>query len=212
MWLRAGSGSNLPNVRAALDLRMFIMLRRIIPALTLLALTGAANAQALNLTQPSYTHVSAGVGENSRGQRAYMIDVEHEFGHKYFVTGHYENISQSSNRPRQSVIDLGVGRYFNVYDRTTLDVSTSVGNFVEGSNVFSGSGNTFYTLNGGVRQRHDALEYRLGYRYIDMSGFDSNHGVVVSAHFYFTPQTALGVYFSDVYANSNWSFGLRVLY
>ena len=175
----------------------------------------AVQAQSLNLTQPSYTHLSIGAGENSRGYRSYHVDGEYEFGHKVFVTGNYQytrqNFSDGSNF-RESIIDVGLGRYFNVYDRTTLDVSASVGNYARSSNVFSSSGNTFYTLNGGVRQRYDALEYRLGYRYIDMDGFDSNHGVVASAYFYFTPQTALGVHFNDVYSNSNWSIGMRVLF
>jgi len=174
--------------------------------------SGAVHAQSLNLTQPSYTHFSAGAGENSRGHRSYLVDFEYEFGYKWFATGHYQYTRQSSGDYRESIIDAGVGRYFNVYDRTTLDLSASLGNYVQGSNVFSGSGHTFYTLNGGVRQRHDALEYRVGYRYIDMDGFDSNQGVVASAHFYFTPQTALGIYFNDVYSNSNWSIGMRVLF
>lgn len=174
-----------------------------------------AQAQSLNLTQPSYTHFSISAGENSRGYRSYTVDTEYEFGHKYFVTGHYQytrkNFSDDT-KFRESIIDLGVGRYFNVYDRTTLDLSASLGNYTRSSNVFSSSGNTFYTLNGGLRQRYDALEYRLGYRYIDMESNDSDHGLVASAHFYFTPQTALGVYFNDVYSNSNWSIGMRVLF
>lgn len=181
-------------------------------ALLGLVLSGSAQAQALNLTQPSYTHFSVGAGETSRGHRSFLVDGEYEFGYKWFATGHYQYTRQSSGDFRESVIDLGVGRYFNVYDRTTLDFSVSVGNYVQDTNVFSGSGNTFYTLNGGVRRRHDAFEYRLGYRYIDMDGFDSNQGVVASAHFYFTPQTALGVYFNDVYSSSNWSVGMRVLF
>lgn len=175
----------------------------------------AVQAQSLNLTQPSYTHFSAGAGENSRGYRSYNVDGEYEFGHKVFFTGSYQytrqNFSDASSF-RESVIDVGVGRYFNVYDRTTLDVSTSVGNYARSSNAFSSSGNTFYTLNGGIRQRYDALEYRLGYRYIDMESIGSNQGIVASAHIYFTPQTALGIYFNDVYSNSNWSIGMRFLF
>lgn len=186
----------------------------VIPLATALSFSvvGGAHAQSLNLTQPSYTHFSGGVGENSRGHRSILIDAEYEFGYKWFATGHYQYTRQSSGDYRESVIDVGVGRYFNIYDRTTLDVSASLGNFVQDSNVFSGSGHTFYTLNGGIRQRHDAFEYRVGYRYIDMDGFSSDQGVVASAHVYFTPQTALGVYFNDVYSNSNWSIGMRFLF
>lgn len=174
-----------------------------------------AQAQSLNLTQPSYTHFSISAGENSRGYRSYNVDTEYEFGHKYFFTGQYQYTRQNfsdDTKFRESIIDVGVGRYFNVYDRTTLDLSASLGNYTRSSNVFSSSGNAFYTLNGGLRQRYDALEYRLGYRYIDMERTGSDHGIVASAHFYFTPQTALGVYFNDVYSNSNWSIGMRVLF
>ncbi|MCC5878893.1 MAG: hypothetical protein JJU03_03215 [Idiomarina sp.] len=187
------------------------------PAVALsLLLSSVAHAQSLNLTQPSYTHVSAGGGENSRGYRSYNVDVEYEFAHKFFATGNYQHVRQNFNNDstfRESVIDVGLGRYFNVYDRTTLDVSASLGNLTQSSNPFSTSNNnTFYTLNGGLRQRYDALEYRLGYRYIDMDNVGQNHGMVASAHIYFTPQTALGVYFNDVYSNSNWSIGMRFLF
>lgn len=184
-------------------------------SLASLVFVSTSHAQSLNLTQPSYTHFSAGVGENSRGYRSYNVDAEYEFGYKYFVTGNYQYTSQSftnSSTFRESIIDIGLGRYFTVYDRTTLDVSASIGNYAQSANPLSSSGNQFYTLNGGVRQRHDALEYRLGYRYINMDGFDSNQGVVASAYFYFTPQTAIGVHFNDVYSNSNWSLGVRVLF
>lgn len=182
----------------------------------LLALSAPVTAQSLNLTQPSYTHFSGGIGENSRGYRSYNLDVEYEFGYKWFATGHYQQTRQrlsSGDSFRESVIDLGLGRYFNVYDRTTLDVSASIGNYVlDTSNVFSTNGLAFYTLNAGVRQRYDALEYRLGYRYIDMERLPSNQGIIASAHFYFTPQTAIGVYFNDVYSSSNWSLGMRFLF
>lgn len=180
-----------------------------------LTVSTSAFGQSLNLTQPSYTHFSAGVGENSRGYRSYLVDTEYEFGYKYFATGTYQYTSRSfDDAPsfRESIIDIGVGRYFNVYDRTTLDVSASIGNLVMGSNVFDTSGNSFYTLNAGLRQRRDAFEYRVGYRYIDMERFDSDHGVVASAYFYFTPQTAFGVHFNNVYSNSNWSVGMRFLF
>lgn len=175
----------------------------------------SVSAQSLNLTQPSYTHFSGSIGENSRGYRSYNLDTEYEIGHKLFVSGTYQHVRQRFNDDttfRESIIDLGIGRYFSVYDRTTLDVSVSLGNFTQSSNPFSTSGNTFYTLNSGLRRRHDMFEYRLGYRYIDMESFDSNHGIVASAHIYFTPQTALGVYFNDVYSNSNWSLGMRFLF
>lgn len=187
-----------------------------VPVAAMLLVAAPAAAQSLNLTQPSYTHFSAGIGENSRGYRSYHVDVEYEFGYKWFATGTYQQTRQSFNNGpsfRESVIDLGLGRYFNVYDRTTLDVSASVGNYVlDTSNIFSTDGLAFYTLNAGLRQRYDALEYRIGYRYIDMERVSSNQGVVASAHYYFTPQTALGVYFNDVYSNSNWSLGMRFLF
>ncbi|RUO26027.1 hypothetical protein CWE09_04685 [Aliidiomarina minuta] len=178
-------------------------------------LSGTAQAQSLNLTQPSYTHFSGGVSETSSGNRGFTLDGEYEFGHKFFMTGTYRQIRQrfsDGSSFNESLIDVGVGRYFNVYDRTTLDASVSLGHYALSSNVFSSDGSPFYTLNSGIRQRHDAFEYRLGYRYIDMDGYDSTHGAVASAYFYFTPQTAIGVHFNDVYSRSTWSFGMRFLF
>lgn len=175
----------------------------------------AASAQSLNLTQPSYTHFSGGISENSRGYRGFNLSGEYEFGYKVFFTGNYQQIRQrfsDGSSYNESVIDVGAGRYFNIFDRTTFDVSASVGHFAQSSNVFDSDGDAFYTLNTGLRQRRDALEYRLGYRYIDMSGLDSNHGIVGSAYFYFTPQSAVGVEYNDVYSRSTWSFGVRFLF
>lgn len=181
----------------------------------LLVSSFSAAAQSLNLTQPSYTHFSLGIGETSRGYRSFRLDTEYEFGHKLYATGHYQHVRQrfdDNTRFRESVLDIGLGRYFTVYDRTTLDFSASVGNYTRSSNVFSTSGQSFYTLNTGLRRRHDMFEYQAGYRYIDMEQVNSRHGVVASAHVYFSPQSAFGVYFNNVYSSSNWSLGMRFLF
>jgi hypothetical protein len=175
----------------------------------------SASAQSLNLTQPSYTHFSGGISENSSGYRGFNLSGEYEFGYKVFLTGNYQQIRErlgDGTSYNESVVDIGVGRYFNVFDRTTLDVSASLGHFAQSSNVFDSEGDGFYTLNTGLRQRRDAFEYRLGYRYIDMSGRDSDQGIVGSAYFYFTPQSAIGVEYNDVYSKSTYSFGVRFLF
>lgn len=195
------------------------MLKPVVTSILAFAAAGlvsaTASAQSLNLTQPSYTHFSGGISENSRGYRGFNLSGEYEFGYKVFLTGNYQQIRErldDGSSYNESVVDIGVGRYFNVFDRTTLDVSASVGHFAQSSNVFDSEGDGFYTLNTGLRQRRDAFEYRLGYRYIDMSGRDSDQGIVGSAYFYFTPQSAIGVEYNDVYSKSTYSFGVRFLF
>lgn len=174
----------------------------------------ASPSKAVTLTQPSYTHVSAAYTDSNGSSSGLFIDVEYELQHKFFVTGTYQNTKystfQGSSR-RESILDLGVGKYFTIADGVTWDFSGSLGRYTPSSNVFN-SGTNFYTLNTGLRNRFDAFETRLGYRYIKFSGLNSDHGVVASIWYYFSPQMSVGMTFNDVYSKSTWGFGARFLF
>lgn len=178
-------------------------------ALSFLALP----AQAINLTQPSYTHFSAAYTEGNRTESGIFIDTEYELDHKFFVTGTYQNsrFRTAGNTFRESVLDVGAGRYFTIADGITWDFSASVGRYSQSGNLFA-AGNNFHTLNTGFRNRFDAFETRIGYRYLKYEGRPRNHGTVASAWYYFAPQMSIGVTFSDVYSQSTWGFGTRILF
>lgn len=174
----------------------------------------ALPSQAITLTQPSYTHVSAAYTDSNGSSSGLFIDVEYELEHKFFLTGTYQNTKYSTfqgNSLRESVLDLGAGKYFTIADGVTWDFSASIGRLTPSSNVFN-SGTNFHTLNTGFRNRFEAFETRLGYRYIKFSGLESDHGVVASAWYYFSPQMSVGVTFNDVYSKSTWGFGARFLF
>ncbi|WP_113906350.1 hypothetical protein [Aliidiomarina celeris] len=173
----------------------------------------AFSAQSITLTQPSYTHVSASYTDGNRTQSGIFLDAEYELDHQFFVTGTYQNsrYRTGGNSFRESVIDLGLGRYFTIADGLTWDLSASVGRYAQSGNVF-GSGSNFHTLNTGFRNRFEAFETRVGYRYIKYEGMAKQHGLVASGWYYFTPQMSVGVTFSDVYSQSTWGFGARILF
>lgn len=194
---------------------MTVISRKLTGSTALLLTVGllAAPAEAVNLTQPTYTHVSGGWTEGSRSRSGGHLDVEVELRDRFYFTGYYQMTSfrVEGERFNESIADAGMGRYFPVADGLTWDVSGSVGRAAESRNLFN-SGHNFYTLNTGFRQRFDAFEGRLGYRYINREGLSSNQGFIGSIYYYFTPQTSVGVTFSDVYHSSNTSFGARVLF
>jgi|SRR5690554_639917 len=174
----------------------------------------ALPSQAITLTQPSYTHLSAAYTDSNGSSSGLFIDMEYELQHKFYLTGTYQNTKYSTfngSTRRESVIDLGVGKYFTLADGLTWDFSGSLGRFTPSSNIFN-SGTNFYTLNTGFRNRFEAFETRLGYRYIKFSGLESDHGIVASAWYYFSPQMSVGITFNDVYSKSSWGFGARFLF
>ncbi|MCC5855318.1 MAG: hypothetical protein JJU10_06495 [Idiomarina sp.] len=171
-------------------------------------------AHAINLTQPSYTHFSAAYIDSNRAQGGLFFDMELELDHKFFVHGTYQQARyrrSSGATFRESVADIGAGRYFTISDGVTWDVSASVGRISNSGNLFS-TGNNFHTLNTGFRHRFDAFETRIGYRYIKQEGLDAAHGAVASGWWYFAPQMSVGVTYSNVYNRSAWGFGTRILF
>jgi len=171
-------------------------------------------SQAITLTQPSYTHVSAAYTNSNNSTRGLFIDVEYELAHKFYATGTFQNSKHTTNQGqtfRESVIDLGLGKYFTIADGFTIDTSASVGQHTPSSSLFN-SGNNFYTLNAGFRNRFEAFETRLGVRHIKFSGQEADQGVVASAWYYPTPQMSVGITFNDVYSKSTWGFGARILF
>ncbi|RUO40474.1 hypothetical protein CWE15_06865 [Aliidiomarina taiwanensis] len=181
-------------------------------AASLLA-TFSITSQAITLTQPSYTHVSAAYTNSNNNTRGLFIDVEYELQHKFYVTGTFQNSKYTTqgHTSRESIIDLGLGKYFTIADGLTLDASASLGRYTPSSSLFD-SGNNFYTLNTGFRNRFEAFETRLGYRHIKFSGQQADQGIVASAWYYPTPQMSIGITFNDVYSKSTWGFGARILF
>lgn len=179
-----------------------------------LLVTFSVSSQAITLTQPSYTHVSAAYTNGNNNTRGLFIDVEYELQHKFYVTGTFQNSKYSSTQGqtfRESIIDLGLGKYFTIADGLTFDTSASFGRYTPSSSLFD-SGSNFYTLNAGIRNRFEAFETRLGYRHIKFSGRDADQGIVASAWYYPTPQMSVGITFNDVYSKSTWGFGARILF
>lgn len=171
-------------------------------------------SQAITLTQPSYTHFSAAYVDSNRSNSGLFLDMEYELEHKFYLTGTYQTTKFSTyngRSQRESILDLGAGKYFTLADGITWDFSGSLGRYTPSGNVFN-AGTNFYTLNTGFRNRFEAFETRLGYRYIKFSGQESSHGVIASAWYYFSPQMSVGITFNDVYSKSTWGFGARFLF
>lgn len=187
------------------------------PYLITLATTGlmfvSTNAEAINLSQPSYTHVSMAYTNSNNSHKGFYFNGEFELEHKTFVTATY----QTSRYRRQGVstsdaiIDMGLGKYFTIADGITWDASFSLGRYTPRTNIFS-TGTNFYTLNTGIRNKFDAFETRVGYHYVKFRNLSADHGFTASAWYYFTPQMSMGVTYNNVYSGSNWGFGTRILF
>lgn len=181
---------------------------------SLLSASTAAHAQGMSMSQPNYNYFSGGVAEYSNGERGILLQGQMELRDRFFAIGKYEQVTRNRSndvRTSQSIIETGVGRYFPVLDGTAADVSATVGRVALSQNVFS-SGTSFYTLNTGISHREGALEMRGGYRYVDFSGRNSEHGIVASVYYYLAPQMSVGVEFNDVYGRSSWNFGARFIF
>lgn len=171
----------------------------------------AFNANAVSMSQPNYTHASANYLNSNRSRSGLFLESEYELDHKVFVFGHYKNASfrqGSGGDYRESLLDLGAGKYFTIADGVTMDFSASVGRIADSGNLFA-TGQNFYTLNTSFRNRFEVFETRVGYRYINFDDSPSDSGIVASGWWYFSPQFSFGVTFQEVYSGSTWGFGAR---
>ncbi|EGN74301.1 hypothetical protein A28LD_2084 [Idiomarina sp. A28L] len=172
------------------------------------------SAQAASMSQPNYSYFSGGISEYSNDMRGVSLYGQYELQNKFFLIGNYEQVTNRNSagtRFSQTIAEIGGGRYFTILDGTTIDVSATTGRLAASQNVFN-SGDNFYTLNTGINHRRGAWESRIGYRYVDFSGQNADHGVVASLFFYAAPQVAVGVQFNDVYGRSSASFGVRFIF